>query len=311
VRVEPEGAASIVDLSLRVRRWIQGRGFQVVHVHRYKELLLGALGVAGSDLALVVTVHGLYPLKQLGWKRAASLWGVAMLGWLCGARFVAVSDEIERRLRRAIGADRVVRIGNPLVQAPRSNAIDLRARADWDRDRPLVGFVGRLEEVKGPDLFVDLAARCDAGPGFVVIGSGSMEGALRERAARSGIADRVCFLGEVEDAASLIGQLDVLAVTSRHEGMPMVVLEAASSGVPVAAFDVGGLGEVLDGSLAAQRVEPGDVAALGEAVHRVLAQPSEARREGIRWRDSLQDRLSLSRIVDSYLALYRSSIERD
>jgi glycosyltransferase involved in cell wall biosynthesis len=61
----------------------------------------------------------------------------------------------------------------------------------------------------------------------------------------AGLADRVALLGEVSDAASYIRQFDVLALPSHYQGLPLVLLEAAASQVPVVAFDVGGVREVL------------------------------------------------------------------
>jgi glycosyltransferase involved in cell wall biosynthesis len=100
--------------------------------------------------------------------------------------------------------------------------------------------------------------RCSQGPrclhksrrcqtqGFILIGGGSLERELSARVNAAGLADRVALLGEVSDAASYIRQFDVLALPSHYQGLPLVLLEAAASQVPVVAFDVGGVREVLD-----------------------------------------------------------------
>ena len=124
---------------------------------------------------------------------------------------------------------------------------DLRRRFGWSLSRAVFGFVGRLESVKGPDRFVHLAAHYRGDAGFVLIGTGSFERDLRGRVAAQGLSDRVAFMGEVPEATAYLRQFDLLVLPSRHEGFPMVLLEAAACEIPVVPFDVGGVREVLDG----------------------------------------------------------------
>jgi glycosyltransferase involved in cell wall biosynthesis len=308
VQVVPEAAHSFPRLCLETWRVVRARGIHVVHAHRYKELLLAVIGARLAGRGVVATVHGLEPGAEMGLGRAIVLWAVILLARLLGARFVAVSGEIEERLARRLGRGRVVRIGNPLVEAAADGPLlDLRARAGWPPERPLVGFVGRLERVKGPDLFLALAAAGHGPAGFVVIGSGSMREELERFARARGLEDRVHFVGPVERADPLLRQLDVLVVPSRHEGTPMVVLEAAACGVPVVGFAVGGLPDLLAGHFAARLARPGDVDGLRAAVDALLADPERARRDAARWGASLRERFSASRVVEGYRNLYEAT----
>jgi O-antigen biosynthesis protein len=113
----------------------------------------------------------------------------------------------------------------------------------------VVGFFGRLSEEKGPDLFVEIAARLKHEKNilFVIGGHGLMENAVRAQIARRGLQDSVKMLGFCAVETHL-SSCDLLALPSRQDGRPNVVMEAMAMGVPVIASRVGGLAElVLEG----------------------------------------------------------------
>jgi glycosyltransferase involved in cell wall biosynthesis len=126
-----------------------------------------------------------------------------------------------------------------------------------------VGWVGRLSGEKGPDLLLDALARINR-PDIttVLLGDGPDRAALERRVAEGVLRSSVRFVGGQVQAARLFSAFDVLAISSRTEGLPMVMLEAVAAHVPVVAFAVGGIPEVLDhatGWLA----PPGDCDTLG------------------------------------------------
>src|SRR3970282_2127004 len=106
---------------------------------------------------------------------------------LYGAWFVGVSEEIAGRLARCVGKSRVVKIPNPMPPIKRGESVDIRARFGWDARRPVVGFIGRLEEIKGPDYFLDVALRSREDAGFILIGTGSMKADLLTRVRLDGL----------------------------------------------------------------------------------------------------------------------------
>jgi glycosyltransferase involved in cell wall biosynthesis len=150
---------------------------------------------------------------------------------------------------------------------------------------------------KGADLLVE-ALKPVAGrlAEVVVVGDGPERGGV-EAAAGPGFR----FLGLVPDASRYVAAFDALVISSRSEGTPMVLLEAMQAGVPVAAFAVGGIPEVLKGE-SGWPVPPGDLSSLRDAVEQILADRhraavrAEAARQRIAARFGLQgwlDRLDL------------------
>ena len=307
VTLIPESRHSFGGLALALRRWLKARDPDIVHAHRYKEILATAFAIAPQKRGFVATVHGLEPSAQLARSRVLVIWGALIAARLGGVHLVAVSRELTQRLQRVLGAESTIHIPNPMPALDDGKRLpDLRRHFDWTPSRPVVGFVGRLEEVKGPDIFVDMAARCQVDAGFVIIGGGSLADALAARVKAAGLADRVRFLGEVPEAGPYIRQLDVFALSSRHEGLPLVLLEAAGSEEPIVAFDVGGVREVVrQTGPAAKLIPPADCEGFRRAVEAFLRDRDRARMEAAQLAASIRAEFSLPRIASAYCDVYR------
>jgi glycosyltransferase involved in cell wall biosynthesis len=162
------------------------------------------------------------------------------------------------------------------------------------------GVVGALTPSKGQDLFLSAAARVGAdlpAARFLVVGGepyhtethlgfGAM---LRAHAGALGIADRTRFLGERDDAASVIANLDVLVQPNRGpEGLGRAVLEAMACGVPVVAVDRWGPRELVEDGRTGLRVPPGDVDALARAMSQLGRDPALRARLGAGGRRAIE-----------------------
>jgi glycosyltransferase involved in cell wall biosynthesis len=147
--------------------------------------------------------------------------------------------------------------------------------------------------------------------GFVFIGEGSMEAELRRAVRAKGLDDGVGFVGPVLNAMPLLGQLGVLALPSRHEGLPMVLLEAAVLGLPVVAFDIGGVRQVLDGGPAATVMNPGDVSGFSRELERVIRAGHELDEDVATWAEPVRERFDVRSIVASYRKLYQLALGRE
>ena len=305
--IQEEGR-SFLSLCRALRSWLSDKRFDVIHVHRYNELAAAIVASVPRSPNLVLTVHGLSPWSQLELLEGIKYWAPLLIARFFGAYFVAVSKEIEERLCKVLGRTRTTRIGNPIPPVPKiGEGQNLRTMLGWSATQRLVGFVGRLEFVKGPDLFLRIASMCSKEIGFVIIGGGAMEVELVASVQDADLKSCVRFLGQVRDATPYLLQLDVLALTSRHEGLPMVVLEAASCGVPVVAFDVGGVREVVDGGAAARLIPFGDFPGFVHALQNVLSNDTAVRNGLSLWAASVRSKFSLQAVVKAYLIVYRAA----
>ena len=143
---------------------------------------------------------------------------------------------------------------------------------------------------------------------LLIAGAGPQEAELKRMAAELGANAR--FLGRVDDMPALMNAADALALSSVVEGLPMALLEAASSGLPAVATDAGGVREVLGEGEAGFVVPPGDPAALAAAIERLAALPADQRAHmSASARAIALARFDLSVVVAQWEAAYRELLE--
>ncbi|MBI1290022.1 glycosyltransferase [bacterium] len=174
----------------------------------------------------------------------------------------------------------------------------------------VVGTVGNLKAQKRHELFLETIARLAGGSigvHGVIVGDdrGSRRGELEALAAKLGVADRVHFAGRAEDVRAWLHAFDCFLLTSDHEGMPNVVLEAMSCGVPVVTRPVEGIAElVVDGTtgFVSRGAESEELATL---VGRVMdAGPEGHRTMAAAARERMVSGFSLDVMAGRYAALY-------
>ncbi|HEX2072793.1 MAG TPA: glycosyltransferase family 4 protein [Geodermatophilus sp.] len=224
-------------------------------------------------------------------------------------RLIAVSEGLRRTYEKiGVPPARFTTVPNGI--AP------LRSRLGRDRarqilglgpDQPVVLTVGRLTHMKGQwhlvDAVPDLVARFPT-LAVVLLGDGPLRDSLAKRAVALGVAGTVCFPGHRTDARLLMDAADVFVLPSRHEGMPLVALEAMEAGLPVVATRVIGSAEaVVDGETGAL-VRPRDPAALGAAIAALLADPALRQRQGPAGRRRYLAEFTRERMAAATAAVY-------
>jgi glycosyltransferase involved in cell wall biosynthesis len=178
-------------------------------------------------------------------------------------------------------------------RAPRANVLEMRINlferaqlasgpsvAGWDGPVELL-TVGRIDPEKNPMLAAEMLAELErTDPGryrLTWVGEGPLAEELRTAAERLGVSDRLTLAGFVPFGDQLrrrYRDANALVHISLTEGLPQVLFEAMSSGLPIVATEVGGVGEAIGGGDAALLVPPGDAVALADAVRRLAAEPS-------------------------------------
>lgn len=172
---------------------------------------------------------------------------------------------------------------------------------------PVVGMVGRLEQVKGAEEFIEMAAlvaaeRTDVQ--FVLGGAGSLESDLRVKIAAHGLGDRVQLPGKVESAAATFLACDIVVVPSRSEGFGIVSAEAMTLSKPVVAARVGGIPEVVEDGVTGILVPAVNPQALADAVLTLLDDPVRVREMGTAGRLRVEQHFTIERMQRQYVDLY-------
>jgi glycosyltransferase involved in cell wall biosynthesis len=189
-------------------------------------------------------------------------------------RLAAVSQTVADGVLAGIGREaRIIPNGADLARFTPRSRDQARRELGLPVGQKLIGCAGRLEEVKGFDLLIDAMVKMACDVTAIIFGIGTQERALRQKAERLGLAQRIIFAGLSSDMPSVYPAFDVFCLPSRFEGLPLAALEAQACGIPVAGFDVGGVREALCPKTS--RLAPaGDVDALASALAEALHSPS-------------------------------------
>jgi glycosyltransferase involved in cell wall biosynthesis len=174
-----------------------------------------------------------------------------------------------------------------------------RGQLGLSEDTVLVLGVGRLDPQKQFSRFIDAIARVGQELRVHAVIAGEDRGwlaDLEERLVRLGLRERIRFIGGVPDARTLMCAADIFMLSSEHEGMPNVVLEAMAAGVPCVATKVNGVGDLIKQSATGFIAErsAGDLA---QHVARLAADPDLRRMMGTRARAVIEEKFVPQQIV--------------
>jgi len=291
----------------KLAKLVRQSQFDLVHAHMYASALASAYALLGTSIPLVITEH-----SQANWRSQyacrCSQWSYSQ-----ARHIIAVSREIRRRLieQEGMPSDRISVIMNALPPASeqhKSIQPDLPAAL---RNGLLVGVAARLQPEKGVAYFLEAAAHVLQflpEVHFLVMGDGPQRKELQAYVEQPGVQEHVHFLGFRLDARAIIGLLDVLVVPSLSEGTPLVTLEAMSAGVPVVASAVGGIPEQVRHQSEGILVPPGDALALGEAVLRLLQNPTWMQQLGEAGRQRALSHFSFTTMLQETENVYRATL---
>jgi glycosyltransferase involved in cell wall biosynthesis len=301
----PKRGGLDVTLVPRLARRLRSLRADVVHSHNPLPLIYGAPAARLVGAAAIHTKHGINPGSrgQRALRRAAAQ--------LVSA-FVAVSDTTAAQARAMHDAPlakiRVIPNGirldryAPDAEARAASRVELGLGDAW-----VVGTVGRLDAAKNQAMLVRaMAPLLSSRVRLVIIGEGDARRDVEAAVAALPDPRWVVLTGRRMDVPRLVHAFDVFALSSKTEGLPLVVPEAMAAGLPVIATSVGGLPSVIDEGATGLLV-PVDETAFRGALATLEADPVRARAMGAAARTAALAKYSHDRMVDEYLALYATA----
>jgi sugar transferase (PEP-CTERM/EpsH1 system associated) len=291
------------DATLFVRlAWHLRRSrIDIVHTHNPQPLIYGALASRLAGARAVHTKHGANPDggRRLQLRRAAArLVGAYVAVSQTTAEIARKNQEVPERKLHTIdnGIDLSRFHPDPAARAA------IRAELGIPETAWVAGTVGRLAPEKDQKLLIDaLMPRLSQEVQLIIVGDGSERAALTRHARGNRF---VHLVGARKDVPRLLAALDVFVLSSRTEGLPLVIPEAMAMGLPVVSTAVGGIPTVIDEGRTGFLVPAGDAAALGAALARLASDRALADTCGRLGRETALARYSRERMVRDYLDLY-------
>ena len=266
-----EEVARYAMVAAQVARNLDGQ-FDVIHAHDWLTYYAGIAAKRVSGKPLVVHMHAT-EFDRSGEHINEQTYAIERAGMEAADKVIAVSNLTRNIIieKYGIPADKVVTVHNAVRFAEGSGN-----EAERGVDDKIVTCLGRITYQKGPDYFVEAAAKVlkrVPNVRFVMAGSGDMMNHIVRRVARLGIADRFHFTGFLrgEDVHKMFTLSDVYVMPSVSEPFGISPLEAMKSNVPVIISKQSGVAEVLDYAI---KVDYWDVDAMADAIHALICYPA-------------------------------------
>jgi glycosyltransferase involved in cell wall biosynthesis len=284
-----------------VRRLVREEQPDLVHGHLYSGGLAAAVATAGTGIPLLLTEQTEAPWRTRRHRLASSI------AYRRAAKIIGVSSAITAAIERDFGVA-------PEKLACIPNGVTLeQGTASRPNGEPVIGVVARLTPEKDVRCFLNAAARiAESFPTakFRIAGDGPLRPELERLAAELGLAERVSFLGVLDEMQPFFASVHVLAVSSVAEGTPLSIVEAMGAGVPIVATAVGGIPEQVTDGRNGYLVEPRNPAALAERIGWVLADPDAATRLGEAGRARALSEFTVEKMSDAIESVYADALTR-
>ena len=270
-----EEVARYAVVAAEVARQLEGQ-FDVIHAHDWLTYFAGIAAKRVSGKPLVVHMHATSFDRSSSDNIDTRVYEIERAGMTAADRVIAVSN-LTRNIvieKYNIPAEKVVTVHNAVRFAEKENELPERGVED-----KIITFLGRITFQKGPDYFVEAAAKVlkrVPNVRFVMAGSGDMMNHVIRRVVRLGIADRFHFTGFLkgDDVHKMFQLSDVYIMPSVSEPFGISPLEAMRANVPSIISKQSGVAEVLDYAV---KVDYWDVDAMADAIYGFVKYPALAK----------------------------------
>jgi len=309
-----------VQAYLALRDFFRAERPDIVHTHSSKTGILGRLAAKAAGVPTIVhTVHGYaFPAESRAAIKAIFKFLERRAGRVTH-RMIVLNDADAAIARDLLGVpDRRLAVLPNGVDVDTYSPATPEARHALRRsvfgieslDHVVVGMVGRLWVQKNPQCFVRAAIQVAAQRprvSFFMIGDGEFRHELEAAIRASGQADRIRILGWRSDVPELLKALDLMVLPSRWEGMPLAVLEAMSSAVPVIASDIPGNHHLVEDGSDGRLFPPDDDQALASALIELVDDAALRARFSAQARSKVLRRYTLSARMKQITAIYEEA----
>ena len=313
-QIEQEVAIKVLNIpknllfaTLAVYKALRKLKPDVIHCHNMQAHFFGSIcAMFIPNTQVVLTKHGQYiPTSGLA--------SVINKLTLRKSKIIGVSADITRIMQQWITKNSypIEYIANGISLAP-YQTLKLKALAKKDfgieQSTFCVGIVARLSPPKEHLLLIDaVATLAETTPDInLIIGDGPLRKTIDAYITSHHYQSIVTMLGEREDIANILNALDVFALTSSSEGIPMTILEAMAASLPVVATNVGGIPQVVINNETGILVENKDKTALVNAIQSLIENPKKMTAFGEQGRLLLENNYSIKQVAAIYESTYEN-----
>jgi glycosyltransferase involved in cell wall biosynthesis len=292
---------------------------EIVHTHSSKTGVLGRLAAHSARVPKIVhTVHGFAFSSEPRRVVRAIYKFIERVSGKFTDKMVVLNESDAAIARESLGIS-----SNRLVIIPNGVDVNTYAPADSDTrnrfrreifsvespDHVIIAMVGRLWQQKNPHCFVRAAIQVlstHSTARFFMIGDGEFRSDLESIIEAENLTEHIRIMGWRRDVPDLLKALDVMVLPSRWEGLPLAIIEAMSSGVPVVASDIPGNRHLINDGTDGQLFPLDDSSALATGLVELIDNPIKRASFSAQARSKVVAQFALSIRMDKIMRLYES-----
>lgn len=289
----------------------------IVNVNTFNAMALTAPAAKLYRIPVVWTCHGWWPTGRLT--------GIYINYFV--DKIIAVSNFVKDKLQKEghVNASKIVQIplGIDPSKYPDSKSSEaIRREFNLNRDVPVVGMVGRFQEIKGHHVFVRMAAeisKTHPHVRFIMVGSEvfgkSSESdygrEIHKLIYKHALKKNIILTGFRQDVSQILGALDVLVVPSQFETFGMVILEAMAAGIPVVSCAKGGPTEIIEDGKNGFILSDQNPKQLANRVLFLIENPQTATIMGLEGRKTITERFNSKHIINEIEGIYETLLRKN
>ncbi len=304
-------------MPLKIARLIRQEKPDIIHSQSWSGIDTAIARLISGRVHLVHSEHG-RNFPYLDSEPFARRFARRALYHLADAVF-AISNEVRNHYCRETGFPfermSVIPNGIDMRRIDEAQASGAREEFGIASDDFVIGTVARLDATKDTITLARAFARLfqshhNPKLKLLVVGDGSERAGLEAFAAKQGLSSSLIFTGLRHDVPRLYKAMNVFALSSLSEGMPVTVLEAMAARLPVVATKVGALSELVDEGLTGFLVEPKEPEAMAEKLTKFMDNPELGRSFGVQARRKVEREFNIDLMLRRYAELYTSVLQK-
>lgn len=304
----------------RLANEISNEGYDIVHCHGARANFIGMFLKNRIKVPLLTTMHSDYKLdfKDNVYKRLV----FTSLNQIALKRFnyyIAISETFKEMLvERGFKREKIFTVYNGIDMDMEIDYINkdefLKSKGLKNSGETIIGIIARLDKVKDHDTFLRAAKiliEDNKDLMFLIAGDGNDEKRLVSLSKELGIADKVHFIGFIDNPFSFFNAIDINTLTSLSESFPYAILEGAIMKKPIISTNVGGLKELIINDQTGYLVDVGDYKALANRIKLLIDDREKMLSMGENLYKKTRDEFSSDSMAESHVRIYKEIIEKE
>ncbi len=281
----------------------------IIHSHDYKSHFYGGIAARLAGCRQVATLHG----KTFGDVKNRAYELVENLLLRMVSHITVVSEQLYADISKTSLGKKLSLVANGVDEQSFNPDVEGFSKQYWGFDPScfVFGIIARLSEEKGHRVLLEAFSKLhdrNENIGLLLVGDGPLKDDLINLINDLGLANKIKFGGSRTEVEQILNDLDCYVSPSHTEGMPMSILEAMASALPIVATDVGAVGHLLRDEYG-KLVSPGDVNGLAEQMQAILDEKNNIQTYGKKCRKRIEEEYCAGIQSREFARIYRSVLE--